>query len=143
MQRFWAAEIFEQILVQMTSFLLVNRANTRHYKHRSRRFFPPILSLLIPCHHVREIIQTVYILTIRGGRRAANAPLYISDCFPAGDTLEHARVHEARLFDGEAAASEAAFYLGQAEGTGTSGVPAANRRTLEENSRINALIRST
>lgn len=75
--------------------------------------------------------------------------LYISDCFLAGDTLKHARVNEARFskrcdsFRGEAAASEATLYLGQAEGTGTSGVPVANRRALEENSRINALIRST
>lgn len=75
--------------------------------------------------------------------------LYISACFPAGDTLKHARVNEARFsercdsFGSEAAASEAALYLGQAEGTGTSGVPVANRTALEEHSRINALIRST
>lgn len=89
----------DQILVlirpnweQITSFLLVNCANTYHSKHRSSHFFP-ILSLLILCHHVWKIIQTVYILTIRGGRRAANTPLP-SPSVTVSWLETHSSVHE-------------------------------------------------
>lgn len=128
------------------SFLLVNCANTHHYKHRSSRFFshtntPDLLPSHVKNHP--DCLHTGRPRWAESGKRSTF--LYVGDCFLAGDTLERARVNEARLSKrGDSSGSEAAaLYLGRAEGTGTSGVPAANRRALEENSRINALIRST
>lgn len=132
--------------MQITSFLLVNCANTHHYEHRSSRFFPhPITPDPLPSHVKKnhpDCLHTDHPRWAENGKRSTF--LYISDCFLAGDTLKHARVNEARFSKRcDSFSSEAALYLGQAEGTGTSGVPVANRRALEENSRINALIRST
>lgn len=81
----------DQILVlirpnwDITSFLLVKCANTHHHKHRSSRFFTP--------DHMWKIIQTVYILAVRGGRRAANTPLS-STSVTVSRPETHSSMHE-------------------------------------------------